>query len=174
MQDARLPRLLFVVLAACAAIYFSFYYAQMPDVVASHFNGHGAPNRWQTKPAFFGTFIAMTVLSVVTGFGLPAIIGAVPIQLINLPNKQYWLAPEHRAETLEFLRAYFAWFSCAIYAVMIIAFDYAIQSNQHPEHTPAVSHLWYTLAAFLGFLVVWLIRMFTRFGRLPKNASSFE
>jgi uncharacterized membrane protein len=168
MQRSSLPKLVFLLLAAYAAIHFSSSYAQMPEVVASHFNVHGAPNGWQTKTAFFGVFVAMTVLSVVIGFGLSAIIGAMPIRLINLPNKQYWLSPEHRGTTLKFLKSYFAWFSCAIYLVMIVAFDYAVRSNLHPENPPAVSHLWYTLAAFLAFVIVWLIRMFTRFGRLPQ------
>jgi uncharacterized membrane protein len=171
MQGSRLPRLLFAVLALGAAIYFSSYYAQMPEVVASHFNGRGVANGWQTKSVFFGMFMAMSVLCVLIGFGLPAFIGALPIQLINLPNKRYWLAPECREVTLEFLKAYFAWFSCAIYVVMIVAFDYAVQSNVHPDHPPAVSHLWVTLAGFLVFVIVWLIRMFTRFGRPPTQGS---
>jgi uncharacterized membrane protein len=165
-MDSRLPKLVFVLLVIYAAIHFSTSYTQMPEVVASHFDGRGVPNGWQTKTAFFGVFIAMTVLSVVIGFGLSAIIGAVPIQLINLPNKQYWLSPEQRGATMEVLKSYFAWFSCAIYLMMIVFFDYAVQSNLHPEKPPAASHLWYTLAVFLGFLVVWLIRMFTRFARL--------
>lgn len=168
-MDSRLPRLVFVLLVVYVAIHFSSSYAQMPEVVASHFDGRGAPNGWQTKTAFFGFFIAMTVLSTVLGFGLPAIIGAVPIQLINLPNKQFWLSPEHRGTTMEFLKSYFAWFGCAIYLVMIVFFDYAVQSNLHPESPPAASHLWYTLAAFLTFVIAWLIRLFMRFVRFPQE-----
>lgn len=171
MQDARLPKLIFAVLAVGAAIYFSAYYAQMPDVVASHFNGRGVPNGWQTKPAFFGLFAAVSILIAMIGFGIPRIIASVPPRLINLPNKQYWLAPEHLAETMAFLNAYFAWFGCAVFLIMILTFDYAIQSNLHPDHRPDVSRMWYILAGFLTFLVVWIIRMFTRFGRLPGDAS---
>jgi uncharacterized membrane protein len=169
MQDARLPRLLFAVLAAAAAIYFSSYYAQMPEVVASHFNGHGVPNGWQTKSAFFGLFVGVSVLAAVVGFGIPRIIGALPPQLINLPNKRYWLAPEHLAETLEFLNTYFAWFGCAVFSVMILTFDYAIQSNLHPDNRPDVSRMWYILVGFLLFVVVWIARMFARFGRVPQQ-----
>jgi uncharacterized membrane protein len=171
MQDARLPKMIFAVLAVGAAIYFSTYYAQLPDVVASHFDGRGVPNGWQPKPAFFGLFAAVSVLIAIIGFGIPQIIASVPTQLINLPNKRYWLAPEHLAETMAFLKAYFAWFSCAVFLIMILTFDYAIQSNLHPEHRPDVSRLWYILAGFLAFVVVWIIRMFTRFGRLPRNTS---
>jgi len=163
--------LIFAVLAVGAAIYFSTYYAQMPDVVASHFNGRGVPNGWQTKPPFFGMFAALTVLAAVVGFGVPRIIASVPPQLVNLPNKQYWLRPEHVAETMAFLNAYFAWLGCAVFLIMILTFDYAMQSNLHPDHRPDVSRMWYILAGFLAFVVVWIVRIFTRFVRLPQDNS---
>jgi uncharacterized membrane protein len=172
MQDSRLPKFLFVLLAAGAAIYFSPYYPQLPEVVASHFNGRGVPNGWQTKPAFFGVFVGVSVLAVLIGFGVPRIISAMPVQLINLPNKRYWLAPEHVAETMEFLRAYFAWFGCAVFLIMILTFDYAIQSNLHPENRPDVSRMWYILAGFLLFVVVWIVRMIARFARPPEDGSA--
>lgn len=168
-MDSRLPKLIFALLVLYAAIHFSYYYPQLPGVVASHFNGRGAPNGWQTKSAFFGVFVGMTVLCVLIGFGLASIIGAIPIQLINLPHKRYWLAPEHREETLEWLKAYFGWFACGLYAVMIVAYDYAAQSNLHPDHPPGVARLVYALVGFLAFAIVWLVRMFTRFGRPPER-----
>ena len=171
MRDARLPRLLFVVLAVGAAVYFSSYYPQLPDVVASHFNGRGVANGWQSKPAFFGLFVAMSVLAAAVGFGIPRIIATLPLQLINLPNKRYWLAPEHLAETMEFLGAYFAWFSCAVLLIMILTFDYAIQSNLHPSNRPDISRMWYLLVGFSAFIIVWIARMFMRFGRPPEGGS---
>jgi uncharacterized membrane protein len=169
-MDSRLPKLLFVLLALYAAVHFSYYYPQLPGIIASHFDARGVANGWQTKPAFFGVFVAMSALSVMIGFGLAAIIGAVPMQLINLPNKQYWLAPERRTETLEYLKAYFGWFSCSLYVVMIVAFDYAVQSNLHRDSPPGVSRLWFTLTGFMGFMIVWLIRLFARFGRPPYES----
>ena len=166
--------MIFAALAVGAAIYFSTYYAQLPDVVASHFNGRGMPNGWQTKPAFFGLLAAVSVLVAMIGFGIPRSIASLPPQWINLGNNQYWLAPEHLAETLAFLNAYFAWFSCAVFMIVILTFDYAMQSNLHPDHRPEVSRMWYILAGFLAFVVVWIIRMFTRFSRLPRNASFRE
>ena len=168
-MDSRLPKLILALLALYAAAHFSALYPHLPSVVASHFDGRGVPNGWQTKQAFFTVFSGMTVLCVLIGFGLASIIGAVPIQLINLPNKRYWLAPEHRDETLEWLKAYFGWFACGIYVVMIVAFDYAAQSNLHPDHPPGVARLWYTLGAFLMFVIVWLIRIFAKFPRPPQQ-----
>jgi uncharacterized membrane protein len=174
MQNSRLPRLLFAVLAAGAAIYFSSYYPQLPHVVASHFNERGVANGWQTKSAFFTVFVGVSVLAAVIGFGIPRIVAAVPPQLINLPNKAYWLAPDHLAETMEFFSRFFAWFGCAVLVVVIVTFDYAIQSNLHPDNRPDISRMWYLLAGFLVFVVVWIVRMFMRFGPPPHDNSSLK
>jgi uncharacterized membrane protein len=172
MRDARLPRLLFVVLVVGAAVYFSSYYPQLPDVVASHFNGRGVANGWQTKPSFFGVFVGVSVLASVIGFGIPRIIAALPPQLINLPNKAYWLAPDRLASTMEFLKNFFAWFGCAVLLTVILTFDYAIQSNLHPNNRPDISRMWYILAGFSAFIVLWIARMFMRFGRPPEDPST--
>jgi len=168
MQDARLPRTLFAVLAAGAAICFSSYYAELPEVVASHFNAQGVPNGWQTNSAFFAVFVEISVLALLVGFGIPCLISLMPTQLINLPNKQYWLAPEHFSETQAFLNSYFAWFGCAVLLVMILTFDYAIQSNLHPDGRPDISRMLY-IAGLVLFMLVWTIRMLLRFGRVPRN-----
>ena|SRR5882762_9986425 len=123
MQDASLPRTLFAVLAMGAAIYFSSYYSELPEVVASHFNALGVPNGWQTKSAFFVVFVGGSLLAVLVAFGIPRVIPAMPSKSINLPNKQHWLSPQHLAETQAFLSMYFAWFGCAVFLVMILTFD---------------------------------------------------
>jgi uncharacterized membrane protein len=168
-MQSRLPKLLFLLLTAYAAVHFSAYYSQLPEVVASHFDAHGVANGWQTKSAFFAVFVGVTVLAVVVGFGVPRIIAVVPTPLINLPNKRYWLAPEHLAETLEFLNTYFAWFSCAVFLIMILTFEYAVQSNLHPDDPPDISRMWYVLAGFIAFAVVWIARLLTRFVRVPQQ-----
>ena len=168
-MDSRLPKFSFVLLAGYAAFHFSSYYSQLPDVVASHFNARGVANGWQTRPAFFAVFVGVSVLAAVIGFGIPRIISAMPLQLINLPNKQYWLAPDHLAETRALLNNYFAWFGCAVFLIIIVTFDYAIQSNLHPDNRPDVSRMWYILAVFLAFVAVWIIRLLTRFLRTPQE-----
>jgi uncharacterized membrane protein len=170
-MDSRLPKFLFVLLTVYAAVHFSSYYPQLPDVVASHFNARGIANGWQTKSAFFGMFVGVSVLAAVVGFAIPRMISVMPVELVNLPNKHYWLAPEHLAKTMEFMKIYFAWFGCALFLIILLTFDYAIQSNLHPQNRPDPSRMWYILAGFLLFTVVWIARMFSRFGRTPADTS---
>src|SRR5690349_16014559 len=124
---------------------------------------------WQTKPAFFTVFVGVSILAAVTGFGIPRIVASLPPQLINLPNNQYWLAPDRAAETESFLNNYFACLGCAVFRVIILTFDYSIQSNLHPEHRPDISRMWYILAGFLAFVTVWIIRLLTRFLQTPQE-----
>jgi uncharacterized membrane protein len=170
-MNSRLPKFLFVLLAVYAAAHFSSYYPQLPHVVASHFNARGVANGWQTKSVFFSMFVGVSVLAAVVGFAIPRIISVIPPEFVNLPNKRYWLAPEHLAEAMEFMKTYFAWFGCAVFLIILLTFDYAIQSNLHPENRPDASRMWYILAGFLVFTIVWIARLFSRFGRTPENDS---
>ncbi|HVH72958.1 MAG TPA: DUF1648 domain-containing protein [Candidatus Dormibacteraeota bacterium] len=167
--DSRLPKTIFPLLALYAAVHFSRAYSQLPEVVASHFDGRGRATGWQTKTALLGVFVGVSVLVVVVGFVIPKIIAAIPPPFINLPNKRYWLAPEHLAETIAFLNGYFAWFACALFLMLILTFDYAIQSNLHPERPPDPAGIWYGLAGFLIFTIAWTIRLLAKFLRSPQN-----
>jgi uncharacterized membrane protein len=168
-MDSRLPKLLFVVLVLFAAVRFSALYPQLPDVVQSHFDGRGHPNGFQTRLVFFSFFVGVTVLTTFFTFGLPALLGVLPEQLFNLPNKKYWLAPERRTESLDFISAWFAWFGCALFFLAAYAFEYAIQSNLHPRQVSHPERLLYAIVAFLGFTLVWIVRMFVRFAPSRTN-----
>jgi uncharacterized membrane protein len=170
MRETRLPKLVFAVLAIGAAIYFSSCYAQLPDVMASHFNARGMPNGWQTKSAFFSVLIAVSVLAAVIGFGIPRLITLLPPEYINLPNKRYWLAPERRAETMDFLAGYFAWFGCALFAVILLTMNFAIQANLNPGRLPDATPMWFVLAGFLAFAILGTVRIFKRFGQPPRQS----
>src|SRR5450432_4328425 len=77
----------------------------LPSVVASHFAAGGAANGFMPRSTYIVFMLAVTVLvpSLIALSG--RLIEALPVARINLPNRDHWLAPERRAETLAALSA---------------------------------------------------------------------
>lgn len=169
MQDARFPRLLFWLLVAVAALQIWSYYPRLPDTVASHFDGQGTPNGWQTKGVFFSFFLGGIVLATVLCYGVPKMIAAMPYSTIHLSHKEYWLAPERRATTLAYIRNFFAWLSCAVLFVELAAIEYTIRANLSPEQRLAPSTLGWVLAGFFVFLFLWVGRFIAHFAKQPSS-----
>ncbi|MGB6683779.1 MAG: DUF1648 domain-containing protein [Candidatus Acidiferrum sp.] len=167
-MDSRLPKMIFVLLAVLASIYFWSNYAQLPEVVASHFNARSVANGWQPKSVFFEFFAGTVAIAAFLTFGISAIISRMPVAMINLPNREYWLAPDHREETLAFLSGYFAWFGCAALVVAATAVNYAVGRNLHPEAQSDIPVFLYVLGGFLVLAIASSIRVLKRFSRVPS------
>jgi uncharacterized membrane protein len=158
-MDSRLPKLIFVAMAAFAAVYFSSEYARLPEMVATHFSGNGTPGNWQPKNVLMWTLVVVTVIPTVLVFGVPAIVKALPAATVNLPNKQYWLSGERAAETQEFLAGWFGWFGCAAFLLMLWVFHFVVQWNLHPGDRLNADQLGWGVGAFAVFTVVWVLRL---------------
>ena len=73
----------------------------LPPQIATHFDSQGRADgfggRWSFAALFGGLILGATILY----WGLPALLRNLPISLINLPNREYWLAPERKDQTIE-------------------------------------------------------------------------
>jgi uncharacterized membrane protein len=95
--------------------------------------------------------------------GLPALMVTVtwlaigsPKARINLPNKDYWLAPERRAETIAFLRSSILWFGTGLVAFLCYAHWLVVLANEsQPAH---LANSWFLggLVVFFAALLIWL------------------
>lgn len=164
-MDSRLPKLCFLLFVLYATVRFSLFYPQLPELMESHFRADGTPNGWEHKQSFFLFFGAITLVDAALVFVVASLVRVLPVSLINLPNKRYWLEGEQREGTLAFVSAWFGWFGCAVYAVLLFAMNYAVQSNLHAEQRQNSSEVSYALFALLVFTVIWGLRFLLRFAK---------
>lgn len=162
MPATRLPRSIFIAILAAGVMQCVHDFPLLPDRMASHFGASGMPNGWMTKSQFFVLYALLTIPVVILEFWLPRRIVNNPKRL-NLPNKEYWLAPERRAATFGYLEAFFAWYGCAFLLLEIFAMGLAMRANfSDPVQLPTAPIVT-ALAAFLFFNVVAVIAMYRRF-----------
>lgn len=169
MLNTRLPHSIFFTLVALGAVQLFYYAPRIPEILGSHFARGGFVNGWQTKAAFFSTELAMIVLATVVAFGIPRIIAAVPVSLINLPHKEYWLAPERRENTLAYIRVWSAWFGCGLLAFLLFVMELAFRANLHTP--PQLNNAAFVpaLLAFVAFDTMLVLRLILHFARTPSN-----
>ena len=84
----------FLVILVVASAFVWLTSGDLPPVVASHFGPGGAANGFTSKSTYTAFMLALVI-------AVPALIGfsamfvrILPPRLINLPNRDYWLAPE--------------------------------------------------------------------------------
>ncbi|HEX4414739.1 MAG TPA: DUF1648 domain-containing protein [Lacipirellulaceae bacterium] len=161
-----------VALIVAAAIFtgvdMARLYPQLPDKIASHFDAHGVPNDWSSKETFVrmagGTFVGVALLLC----AMPIIMRLTP-SLLNLPNKDYWLAPEQRDATFQFLSTWMLWFAACTLWLLAIVFHAALIANL--QKPPQLMPIWWPLSGFLAAVMALLFTLMQRFRRTDESAT---
>lgn len=169
MDKARFPNATFFLLILLGAGQFVYYAPRIPEVLGSHFARGGFVNGWQTKAAFYSTELAMIVLATIVSFGIPRIIAAMPVSLINLPRKEYWLANERREDTLAYIRVWSAWFGCGLLAFLLFVMELAFRANLRTPPQFDNAAFVPSLLAFVAFDTMLVIRLILHFSRTPDH-----
>jgi hypothetical protein len=164
-SGTRLPSSIFFFLVILGAVQASSYAARMPQPLASHFRSGGMPNGWQSHIGFFATELGVVVLATVMAFGLPRILAAVPLSLINVQNKEYWFGPAQRENTLVFFKVQFAWFGCGLLAFLLFVNELVFRANLTSPHRLNTTAFVAAMTVFLTFVVIWTARLILHFSK---------
>lgn len=167
----KTQRTVLIVLLAAALFQIAYYYPQLPATVASHFGAGGQANGWASKEFFFGLYLGILALMVLSFAGIPVVFRRIPPGLINLPNKDYWLAPERVGSTVQALGREMLVFGNATIAFMVAVFELAIQANLSESGRLPQSLMWILLAVYMLFTAIWLVQFYRRFARPPLESS---
>ncbi len=173
MDDPRFPKTVFLLMLLAGLLEWGRYYPRLPEKMAAHFNFEGLPNGWMPKDVFFLLMLVVAVGSAsIIAFLSPRIIASRPDNQINLPHKDYWLAPARREATFRFIAAQMGWFGCAVLFVLLFGTYLAIQANLSPDFRFDNATMIKVMAGFLFLTLLWMIRFIRHFVRVPPDASS--
>ncbi len=161
----NLPRIILYFLLGILVAQFLYYFVNLPETVAVHYNFSGAPDYWLTKNSFAiaELFILLLIVSLFTIVSL--ILEKSPESLINLPNKQFWLATERRRETFEYIAQSFDWLALILTALMIALNQLIFRANILAQNI-SFAELASVLAILLTTIIVWLLKFRSHFNKL--------
>ena len=84
-------------------VQIALYRPLLPDQVPSHFDLAGNADDWSDRDTFLLLYSGLVVGMTAMFAFLIWVIPRTPRDLINLPNRDHWLAEERRDETFAFL-----------------------------------------------------------------------
>ena len=153
------------------ALRIALIWSELPESMASHFGAGGQPDAFMSRGGFF---LAMALIgggSVAAVFAAPLLLRITPKRLLNLPNRDYWLANDQRRDVaLDRLAGLMGWMGAATTALLVIATELTIQANLERRNLDEATFLLFLVAYFV-FVGVWLVRTMRIF-RIPEGSAA--
>lgn len=165
MKSLSLPLVLFALLAVVFLVDLNHAAARLPARVATHFDEAGRANGWMTRPGDIAFVACLGFGLAFTMIGLMFSIRFMPASLINLPHREYWLAPERRPETDAFLLRHSFWFASLALCFADRLHQEIVAANRvAPPQLDTRGAL--TIAGgFIAGVAIWSTVMIVRFAR---------
>src|ERR1035437_9211047 len=159
---------LFLILLAGATAFVWLTSRSLPEVVASHFVASGAANGFMPRTFYLRFMLVfIVVLPSILAF-LPTLSLGSPKARFNLPNKEYWLAPDRRTETIRFLREHMVRVGSLL--VVFLSYVHWLVVRANAVVPPSLSMPWFIggLAVFVLSLLVWGGLFIGHFRNVPR------
>ncbi len=158
----------FVALTLAAIGQAFWQHARLPARVAAHFNASGRADGWMSREMNTACHVA-TILFLATIFqGLALLPRRLPKEMINLPHRDHWLAPERAADTHAWISALVLSLGCAVMGFFLSLFHLTYRANlASPPHLHGP--IWWLTGALLLAVGAGVVLMLHRFRRLPAS-----
>jgi len=97
--------------------------------------------------------------------GIGLLTALVPAGLVNLPHREYWLAPERRAQTRAYISCQMAWMGCLALLFFAGIYCLTIRANHlTPPHLPMNLFL-PLVVGFLAAVAAWTVIFMRHFAK---------
>ncbi len=144
----------------------------LPPTVAAHFNTSGQATSFVPREAYLRGMESLVIIMPLLVVYLPNFLISRTGASLNLPNRDYWLARERRAETLDYLRRSSFRFGYLFVAFLAYVHWLMVRANavSPPEFPFAAFSL--GLVVFTAGTILFIVTLLRRFGRVPLEGDS--
>ena len=149
-----------------AAIFVVMSSSAMPPKVASHFGPDGSANGYMWRHTYVYFMLAFVVLLPLFFNFAASAVARLPVTMINIPNRDYWLAPERRGLVVDSLRRQMQIFSAMLVVFLCFVHWEVVQANQSMPATLDNRRFMLGMGLFMAALIVWIVSLRRQF-RLP-------
>ncbi|MBS0396589.1 MAG: hypothetical protein JSR54_18360 [Proteobacteria bacterium] len=138
---------------------------RLPLRVACHFGPGGLANGFMARAAYLQYTIGLLlIVPLLVASGILIAVRFFP-QGLKVPDRDYWLAPQRREETAQYLLVHTTWLA-ALLAVLVFAIHLlVVEANRSVPARLDTGHFVGALAGFFIALVVWVGALRRRFRR---------
>jgi uncharacterized membrane protein len=147
----------------CAAVFTYFTSRELPARVAAHFDAAGTANGYLPRGPYIALMLLITVVVPLLVVIIPGRAFSHPDARINLPNRDYWLAPERRADTVRYLARQTSLFAWLLVAFLCYAQWLVVRANMLTPPTLDSGAFLAGLVVFLVCTLSWVVRLIRRF-----------
>jgi len=149
-----------------AAIFVVITSRALPAKVASHFGRDGAANGYMWRHTYVYFMLAFVVLLPLFFSFVANAVAHVPVAMINIPNRDYWLAPERRGLVVDSLRRQMQIFSAMLVVFLCFVHWEVVRANQSMPPMLDNRRFMLGMGLFMATLIVWIVSLRRQF-RLP-------
>ena len=157
-----LPAGLFILTYSALVLYVTGSEARLPKRLATHFGASGGANGWMTVQEHI-TFTTLMPLGIAALLMLILGLSSLNQASMNLPHKDYWMAPERRRATFFILAGQNLLLSTAITLFFASIHWSIMMANQSTPPKLTSGLLLGPVIGFVGLMMLWSVGLVTRF-----------
>ncbi len=169
MSSQRIAMFAVAAIALLAVAQNAWYWGQLPDRVATHFNSEGTPNDWMTKT---NATIIMSGFQIGMPFFLIAVTllaARLPASMVNIPHREYWLHPDRHASSIGYVQLFMNWIA-VVFSLFALAINHLVfMANRDGV---GLNTVWFgvLMAVFLVTVFLLVAKLLYHF-RMPREST---
>ncbi len=158
-----------LLLAVIAVVQMVLQLPSLPSPLAVQFSSAGAVTRWGSPHEFVILNLCIVAALIAITLFLPAFLGKRPRMRWRLPNRDYWLAPERIAGTIDYIKRQLLWYGVMTMLLLMAAFQLVVDANARVPPRIDSTRLMILIGLFIVSMLLWAWAFWRKFSRIPAD-----